>query len=128
MPAIPFQLALLILFISMCSIAGSQLLIKSRFNALGERVTEASSLLDLVFLAIRDLGLWGGAILMGIGVLSWYTAMTKLPVTLMFPVAALVTPMVVLGAYLFLKEPLSLAQLVTILFITLGVVVLGMLQ
>jgi drug/metabolite transporter (DMT)-like permease len=51
--------------------------------------------------------------------------MTKLPIRLMVPMAAIITPAAALGGYFFLGEQLSWEKTIAIGVITMGVAWLG---
>jgi drug/metabolite transporter (DMT)-like permease len=111
--------------ISICAYIVSQLLIKSRLEKLGVGDALAKNVVAGIALVLRDLGCWIGAILVLVGALCWYVAMTKLPIRFMTPMAAVIIPAAALGGYLFLGEQFAWEKTVAIGVITVGVVWLG---
>jgi drug/metabolite transporter (DMT)-like permease len=103
----------------------SQLLIKSRFERLGVADAFAQSIASGAGLIVRDSACWFAGLLVVTGGLCWYIAMTRLPIHLMVPMAAVITPAASVGAFLFLGEHLSLEKMMAIGLITIGVVWLG---
>jgi drug/metabolite transporter (DMT)-like permease len=117
-----------ILAFSIVSVTLSQLVIKARFDGLGLGGTEGRSLLSTLLLAMSDSMLWVGAVLLVAGACAWYMALTRLPIHVMLPFAAIITPVVSLGAYLFLGEDISTQKFMAIAVITAGVAWFGAVQ
>ena len=103
----------------------SQLVIKSRFERLGVGDALANGIASGAGLVLRDLACWLAGILVLVGALCWYIAMTKLPIRLMVPMAAVIAPAASIGAYFFLGEQLSLEKILAIGLITIGAAWLG---
>ena len=126
--SLTYRAALIVFFIGLASIASSQLIVKWRYGVIGPALPASAGPLDIARAVISDPWLWVAAVLIGTGVLTWYTAMTRLPLTLMMPLGGIVSPLVVIGAYLFLNEPLTAGQMVAVLIIAAGVALLGYLH
>ncbi len=120
--------AIIIFVIGLASIASSQLMVKWRFGAIGPSLPAGAGAFEIGRAVISDKWLWFAAALIGAGLVTWYAALTQLPLTFMFPVAGIVSPVVAMGAHLLLGEPLSLGQMGAILMIAVGVALLGFLQ
>jgi drug/metabolite transporter (DMT)-like permease len=120
--------AVIIFVIGLASIASSQLMVKWRFGVIGPSLPAGVDAFDIARAVIADKWLWVAAALIGTGLVTWYAALTRLPLTFMFPVAGIVSPVVATGAHLLLGEPLSLGQMGAILMIAVGVALLGFLQ
>lgn len=114
-----------VLAVSIVSIAASQLIMKWRLSGIAPVETGQRTRVDYVWAAIGDGWIWLGVCLIGISAVLWYAAMSRLPLTLMMPMAALVAPLVAFSAYLFLREPLSSGQMMAIAMIAVGVAWLG---
>lgn len=117
--------AILALAVSIISVAASQLVLKARL----QRPQLAPwgwqrALLE----AACDPVIWLGIFLVLLGAACWYVALTRLPVSFMLPVAAVIAPMTAIGAHFFLGEGLTLNKLAAIGLITMGVVWLGLEQ
>lgn len=126
--AISFRLAFVIFVLALCLIASSQLLVKWRFGQLAGALEPGSTLYEITLAGLTDKWLWLAALMIVAGVICWYLAMVRLPLTLMFPVAGLVSPAVVVGAHYLLGEPLTAGQMGAVLIIAFGVALLGWLQ
>jgi drug/metabolite transporter (DMT)-like permease len=123
-----YSTSLALLLLSLLALAGSQLLIKWRFMVMDFDGLGLSSQSGRLFAVLTDPWLWLAGSLIMLGAAMWYVAMTRLPLTLMLPLAAVVTPIVVLVSHFVLKEPLTLGQLGAAVLIALGVVLLGLQQ
>ena len=123
-----YRLALAVFVIGLASIASSQLIVKWRFGTIGASLAHGAGLLDIARAGLADKWLWVAALLIGTGLISWYAAMVRLPLTLMLPLGGIVSPIVVLGAHYLLGEPLTAGQAGAIVMITVGVALLGYLQ
>lgn len=126
--ALTYRVALALFLLGLTAIASSQLLVKWRFGEIAAKLPPKPVLTDTALAVLSDKWLWAAALTIGLGVVCWYAAMVRLPLTLMLPVAGLVSPAVVLGAHFFLGEPLSAGQLAAVLMIASGVMLLGWLQ
>lgn len=118
--------ALVLLAVSLVS--ASQLLIKSRFDALNVGSRQGYGLADTLLIVASDPRLWAAGCFMVLGALSWYAALSRLPLSFMIPIGAAVAPLVALGAHLWLGEQLSSAQMAAIIVIAAGIVWLSLLQ
>lgn len=123
-----YRVALAVFMLGLASIASSQLIVKWRFGTIGASLAHGAGLIDIARAGLADKWLWGAALLIGTGVVSWYAAMVRLPLTLMLPIGGIVSPIVVVGAHYLLGEPLSGGQVAAIALITVGVAMLGYLQ
>ena len=123
-----YGISIAVLITSLVSISASQLMIKWRFGVLGQDIEQRNGYLEKGLFVVSDLWLWVAGVLAVTGIVTWYVAMTRLPISFMFPAAALATPLVTLAAFALLNEPLTLAQFAVILVITASVVTLGFLQ
>lgn len=100
----------------------SQLIVKWRSNAMGQEVAQDFSTQLFKFLSDPViLSAYGAALFASF---AWLYVVTKLPLTVAFPVYIGVTfAMVLLGGWLFLSEALTTTKLVAILLIFGGIVV-----
>jgi multidrug transporter EmrE-like cation transporter len=99
----------------------SQLIVKWRSNAMGQEVAQDFS--KQLFKFLSDpviLSAYGAALFASF---AWLYVVTKLPLTVAFPVYIGVTfAMVLLGGWFFLSEALTTTKLVAILLIFGGIV------
>lgn len=120
--------ALVILGICIVCVAASQVLLKARMGALGMSGSQNLGFADAATRALSDPLTWVAGSLVVIGAGCWYLALTRLPLSLMLPVAGLVAPIVAIAAHFALDESLSVAKLAAIFIIAIGVIWLGFLQ
>lgn len=99
----------------------SQLIVKWRSNAIGQEVAQEFS--KQLFKFLSDpviLSAYGAAL---IASFAWLYVVTKLPLTVAFPVYIGVTfVMVLLGGWFFLSEALTATKLIAVLLIFGGIV------
>jgi drug/metabolite transporter (DMT)-like permease len=120
--------AILILAVSIVSVAISQLVLKARLQQPELASWRAGEWQRMLLVAASDPVVWLGIFLVLVGAACWYVALTRLPVSFMLPVAALIAPITTIGAYFFLDEGLTLNKLAAIGVIVVGVVWLGLEQ
>ncbi|OXT02642.1 hypothetical protein B7H23_07075 [Notoacmeibacter marinus] len=116
-----YATSLVLLALSIMSVASSQLILKWR---LGDLTGEGDGRLPLsrfIWAAVSDVWVWAGGALIIVSAAMWYAALTRLPLSFMMPAAALIAPITVIFAYFLLREPVSLGQASAILVITAGV-------
>ena len=114
-----------ILAISIASVAASQLIVKWRLGQIGSPAEPSGSRAGYILTALGDGWIWLGIGLIGLSAALWYVAMSRLPLSFMMPMAAIVAPAVAVSAHLFLKEPLTSGQIAAIAMIAAGVAWLG---
>lgn len=119
------RMGLSVFAVALVAIASAQLLIKWRFGVIGMHIEPGNTRLTVIRLLLTDGWLWTAGTLMIVGAVSWYLAMTQLPLTLMMPLASLVAPLVAFGAHFFLGEPLNGSQMAAIVLIAAGAAWLG---
>jgi drug/metabolite transporter (DMT)-like permease len=106
----------------------SQLLMKSRFEHLGASAALDRGAIDLLKLVLTDWQCWAAGILLVLGAGCWYLAMTRLPISFMLPLAALIAPVASVGAWVFLGEPLTVSKVAAISVVAAGSIWLASLQ
>lgn len=121
------KLAILVFAASLISVAASQLIFKAGMTRIGEQVS-GLPWLQIVRLVLTSPMIWVGAVALVTGTACWYFAMTRLPLSLMMPLAALIAPTVSIAAWGFFGEPLTAQMLAAISLITVGALWLGWLN
>lgn len=119
-------ISLAALTVSLAAVAVSQLVFKARLPlaaAYGNRPLHVAA-----WHALSDPLLWVGGVLVLVGVICWYVAMIRLPLSFMLPMAALLAPTGSIGAYYFLGEDLTFSKISAILIIAAGAIWLGWLN
>jgi hypothetical protein len=64
-------------------IASSQLIVKWRYGVIGPTLGDSPAALDIARAVVPDRRLWLAAVLVGTGVITWYTALVRLPLMFM---------------------------------------------
>ena len=85
-------------------LTGAQLLIKSRLSVHGV-VPFDRDLLRYLLALVADWHVWVGGAGLIISSVCWYAAVSRLPLSIAYPFAALSYPAVLLGSTLLLGEP-----------------------
>lgn len=118
--------ALVLLAISIGSVAVSQLLFKAALS--GFATEQTTSWRELAGSMLLERSVWLAVLLVAVGVVGWYGAMIKLPLSFMLPIAGVIAPVVSILASVFLGEHLSPAKMSAIILIAIGVTWLGWLN
>lgn len=121
-------IATFIFAFSLVSVAGSQLLFKTRMTHLADLAGSPNPLTTGFARLVFDPLFWLAMLMVAVGAVCWYAAMVKLPLSFMLPIASLIAPMTAIGAYFWLGETLSLEKLAAIIWIATGAVWLGYLS
>jgi drug/metabolite transporter (DMT)-like permease len=108
---------------SVLVLSAAQFIIKSRLSVHGEIPFSPREFVDYLLSAAGDWRLWLGFILLVLAALCWYTAVSRIPLSIAYPVGALAYPVIFLGAVVLLREPFSWTVLVGNLLVVAGVVV-----
>ncbi len=103
-------------------LTAAQLIIKSRLNEHGPIPLTGVDLPRYLLTIIQDLRLVVGFALLAVAAFGWYAGMSRVPLSLAFPVAALTYPLVLAGAVVFLREDFSWLKLVGNILIVGGIV------
>lgn len=120
--------AMLSLTISLSTIAAAQLLLKARLALLGYEADLVPTVTATMQRAVSDPWFWCAGGLVLTSAITWYAAMLRLPLSLMLPLAALLAPMVSIGAWALLGEDLTPAKCAAITVIAAGTAWLGWLN
>lgn len=114
----------LLLALSILAVTAAQLLAKARVHALAAQGSEG--LAGVLMAAASDPLIWLLIALLVTSAGLWYAAMWVLPVSLMVPCAATISPLVAIGAHLMFGEPLGAAKMFAIALISIGVIWLAL--
>lgn len=110
---------------SVCLLTATQLLIKARLTGLGDVPMNLGGMAHYVLKVIRDLPLLAGGCILVVAALCWYGGLSRLPLSLAFPLGALSYPLVLIGSLVVLKEQFSWQLVAGNLMILGGVVVVA---
>jgi drug/metabolite transporter (DMT)-like permease len=116
------------LMVSLVSAVASQLLIKFALVRITREMISEETVFGLIWRGAREPSLWLGGGLLLFGALGWYTAMTRLPLSFMLPMSALIAPAVSLAAWHFQGEHLNGPKVIAIGIITAGAIWLAWLN
>lgn len=77
-----------------------------------------------IFLIFKSYFTWLGLTCYFLGSFSWLMALSKMKLTLVYPFASLVYVLVILGAYFFFNEKITITLVIGSLLIITGLIVL----
>lgn len=119
------ELFFLLILLAVVAMVAAQLIIKAQFNAMG---APGLTVIDTFLVAARTPMLWFAVGLQGFAALLWYLCVSRLPLSVAFFFAALAYPMILLGSYAFLGEPVGLRQILGCCLIAVGVLMVALPQ
>ena len=108
-------------------LANTLILVSGQFLwkfGLMERETSFKSIQDIISLFFSPYIL-SGLSLYGVATVLWLFILTKVPLSVAYPVQSLAYIFALFGAYFIFNEPLTAAKIVGVLFIMLGVSFIG---
>ncbi|MGB8819410.1 MAG: hypothetical protein WCC66_15970 [Rhizobiaceae bacterium] len=112
------KLAWAMMFAGFIASTASQVIIKARLDP----VTASGGSYRQLF---ADPLIWLAVALIVSFVVCWYSALTKIPLSVMMAWSAVVLPLTAVAAWIFLGEPLGLGKIVSIGIIAAGVAALS---
>ncbi len=112
-----------LIFAIFCVSAG-QIVTKARLNIHGEMPMN-KAFFQYVWGLMLDPMMWFVGFLTAIGGISWYYALSRLPVSTAVVFAAFVYPIVTFSGYFFLNETVSGWAILGVALITIGIVMVG---
>ena len=104
-------------------LTAAQLTIKSRLNSHGPIPMSGTEGWHYFLAATQDARLMGGFLLLAVAAFGWYAGLSRVPLSVAFPVAALSYPLMFLGATVILREDYSWPGLMGNCLIVIGVIV-----
>jgi multidrug transporter EmrE-like cation transporter len=112
------------LFIGICLNALAQLLLKAGTNAVGAIHLTPENWFDIGLKLAMQLPILGGLTCYVISVLVWIVGLSRVDVTIAYPLLSLGYVINAVGAWYFLNEPVSAQRLLAIGIIIVGVALL----
>lgn len=112
------------LFSGVCLNAAAQLLLKAGTNAVGEIHLNAGNWFSTGLQLATQLPILGGLACYGISLVVWIVGLSRVDVSLAYPLLSLGYVMGTLGAWYFLGEAVSAQRMLAIGVIIVGVVLL----
>lgn len=114
-----------LVLLSVFLLTATQLIIKSRLDAHGAIPFLPGEFLRYLLAAVQDLRLMLGLATLVVAALCWYAGVSRLPLSLAFPFAALSYPLIFAGAVLVLGEPFSWTTMFGNVLIVAGVMIVA---
>jgi len=116
---------LALIITSVVILSSTQILIKSRLNVHGIFPLDGGAVAYIVEVC-SDWRLWIAALGLIAASLCWYAAISRIPLSVAFPFAAMSYPAVLLGSALFLNEFISWKIVAGNALVVLGIFVVAM--
>lgn len=112
------KLAWTLMFLGFMTSTASQVIIKARVDPI---TASGGSYRQLM----TDPLIWLAVVFILTFVMCWYTALTKIQLSVMMAWSAVVLPLTAIAGYMFLGEPLGVGKIVSISIIAVGVACLS---
>jgi drug/metabolite transporter (DMT)-like permease len=116
---------LALVLIAVLLLTTAQLVIKSRLSAHGAIPLTHVDLFPYLWGLLRDWRLLAGLGFLVAAALCWYAGLSRVPLSLAFPFAALSYPLIFFGAVLLLHEPFSWQAFIGNMLIVAGVLMVA---
>ena len=111
---------------SLILMIASQLLFKSRLNIHGIIPLQPLNFFWFVLKLMKDWQVWLVALCVISSGIFWWAAVSRIPLSYAFPMAAMSYPLIFLSSIFFLGENFTLTKLAANLLIVSGVIILGL--
>lgn len=118
-------LGLILIVVAVLALTSAQLIIKARLDAHGVVPFGPRELWSYALAVIADWGMWLGLLGLILSSVLWYAAVSRLPLSVAFPFAALSYPLIFIGSITLLREVFSLPLLVGNVLIIIGVLIVA---
>ncbi|HZQ09816.1 MAG TPA: EamA family transporter [Anaerolineae bacterium] len=118
--------ALLLLIPAILLQTTGELLFKIGMNRIGGFEFSPAAIRAILPTIIRSPFIWLGFVGFGGGAVFWLAVLSRVPLSLAYPILALSYLVVVVEAWLFLHERVSWQRLAGVLVIVVGVIVVGL--
>jgi drug/metabolite transporter (DMT)-like permease len=103
-----------------------ELFFKMGMNRIGSFAFHPTALKTILPRVIRTPFIWLGFVGFGLGAVFWLGVLSRVPLSLAYPILALSYLVVVIEAWLFLHERVSRQRLLGVLVVVVGVVIVGL--
>jgi len=117
---------ILLIASSIIVMVGAQLIIKNRLNSHGVVPLSLPEFSQYVLYLLRDIRVWLGGIGLVVSAILWYAAVSRVPLSVAFPLGASSYPLIFLCSVIWLGEAFTLEKLFANLLIISGVLILGL--
>lgn|GEM_PF-1751539 len=113
------------ILLSVSLLTVTQLIVKSRLNIHGEVPLVPIHWPGYLLILLKDWRLWAALVSMIAAALSWYAGISRLPLSVAFPVTALSYPLIFIGSILVLGEQFTWIALLGNMLIVGGILTLS---
>lgn len=118
-------IGLILILVAVLSLTSAQLLIKARLDTHGIVPFAPREFWGYALVVLADWAMWLGLLGLIVASVLWYAAVSRLPLSVAFPFAALSYPIVLAGSVLILRENFSWQLLAGNVLIVAGVLVIA---
>lgn len=118
-------LGIVLIVVAVLAMTSAQLLIKARLDVHGAVPLSAGGLFGYALALLADWQAWLGGIGLIAASVLWYVALSRIPISLAFPFAALSYPIIFAGSLLFLREGFSWQVLAGNVAIVVGILLVA---
>jgi len=101
------SLGFALILVAVVVLTGAQVVIKSRFSVHGVVPLQLDTFLPYLLGMMRDWLAWLGFAGLIVSSICWYAAISRLPLSIAYPFAALSYPVVFISSLVFLREAFS---------------------
>lgn len=101
------SLGFALILVAVVALTGAQVVIKSRFSVHGVVPLQFDTVLPYLLGMMRDWLAWLGLAGLVVSSICWYAAISRLPLSIAYPFAALSYPVVFVSSLVFLRETFS---------------------
>lgn len=101
------SLGFALILVAVVVLTGAQVVIKSRFSVHGVVPLQFDTVLPYLLDMMRDWLAWLGLAGLVVSSVCWYAAISRLPLSIAYPFAALSYPVVFISSLVFLREAFS---------------------
>ena len=105
--------------------AAAQLLLKAGTNRIGEFAFSLDNVLPIGGKVAQSPFIWGGLACYGVSVVVWILALSRVPVSVAYPMLSIGYVVNAVIAYYWFGEPLAMQKMLGIGFIVIGVVLVA---
>jgi multidrug transporter EmrE-like cation transporter len=119
-------ISMTLLLISVSFAVAGQVTLKSAMNRIGRigsaQVSEAG---DTLLRAAKEPLLWVGLIFFGISALFWLVVLSRVPLSVAYPIVGISYILIVLFARIFLNEHVPTVRWLGVIVVALGIAIIG---
>lgn len=120
-------MSLAMLVVSVCFAIAGQLMLKSAMNAIGRiGSAEVSAPGQTIGRAVQEPRLWIGLTLFGISALFWLVVLSRVPLSVAYPLVGISYILIVAFARLFLGEHVPPLRWVGVSIVAVGIAIVGL--